>query len=46
MFGIRLMFLLAVMGGIIAFIADKMGSKIGKRNSVCLASGPMTLRCC
>ena len=31
MFGIRLMFLLAVMGGIIAFIADKMGSKIGKK---------------
>lgn len=31
MFGIRLMFLLAVMGGIIAFIADKLGSKIGKK---------------
>ena len=31
MFGIRLMFLLAVMGGLIAFIADKLGSKIGKR---------------
>ena len=31
MFGIRLMFLLAVMGGIIAFIADKMGSKSNGR---------------
>ena len=31
MFGFRLMFLLAVMGGIIAFIADKLGSKIGKK---------------
>ena len=31
MFGIRLMFLLAVMGGLIAFIADKLGSKIGKK---------------
>ena len=31
MFGVRLMFLLAVMGGIIAFIADKLGSKIGKK---------------
>ena len=31
MFGIRLMFLLAVMGGVIAFIADKLGSKIGKK---------------
>lgn len=31
MFGIRLMFLLAVMGGIIAYIADKLGSKIGKK---------------
>ena len=31
LFGIRLMFLLAVMGGIIAFIADKLGSKIGKK---------------
>ena len=31
MFGIRLMFLLAVMGGIIAFIADKLGSRIGKK---------------
>ncbi|MBQ9698033.1 MAG: DUF3084 domain-containing protein [Acidaminococcaceae bacterium] len=31
MFGVRLMFLLAVMGGVIAFIADKLGSKIGKK---------------
>ena len=31
MFGIRLMFLLAIMGGLIAFIADKLGSKIGKK---------------
>ena len=31
MFGIRLMLLLAVMGGVIAFIADKLGSKIGKK---------------
>ena len=31
MFGIRLMFLLAVMGGLIAYIADKLGSKIGKK---------------
>ena len=31
MFGIRLMLLLAVMGCIIAFIADKLGSKIGKK---------------
>ena len=31
MFGLRLMFLLAVMGGLIAFIADKLGSKIGKK---------------
>ena len=31
MFGLRLMFLLAVMGGVIAFIADKLGSKIGKK---------------
>ena len=31
MFGVRLMLLLAVMGGVIAFIADKLGSKIGKK---------------
>ena len=31
MFGIRLMFLLAVMGGLIAYIADKLVSKIGKK---------------
>jgi uncharacterized protein (DUF3084 family) len=31
MFGIRLIVILAVMGGIIAYIADKLGSKIGKR---------------
>lgn len=31
MFGIRLLILLAVMGGLIAFIADKLGSKIGKK---------------
>ena len=31
MFGIRLIFLLAVIGGVIAFIADKLGSKIGKK---------------
>jgi uncharacterized protein (DUF3084 family) len=31
MFGIRLILILAVMGGIIAFIADKLGSKIGKK---------------
>lgn len=31
MFGIRLIFLLAVLGGVIAFIADKLGSKIGKK---------------
>ena len=31
MFGIRLIFLLAVLGGVIAFIADKQRSKIGKK---------------
>lgn len=31
MFGVRLLILLAVMGGLIAFIADKLGSKIGKK---------------
>ena len=31
MFGIRLIAILALMGGIIAFIADKLGSKIGKK---------------
>ena len=31
LFGIRLMILLAIMGGAIACIADKLGSKIGKK---------------
>ncbi len=31
MFGIRLIAILALMGGIIAYIADKLGSKIGKK---------------
>ena len=31
MFGVWLMLLLAVIGGIIAYIADKLGSKIGKK---------------
>lgn len=31
LFGIRLMILLAIMGGAIAYIADKLGSKIGKK---------------
>ncbi len=31
MFGIRLIVVLAVMGGVIAYIADKLGSKIGKK---------------
>ena len=31
LFGIRLMILLALMGGAIAYIADKLGSKIGKK---------------
>lgn len=30
MFGVWLMLLLAVIGGLIAYIADKLGSKIGK----------------
>lgn len=31
MFGLRLILVLAVVGGLIAFIGDKLGSKIGKR---------------
>lgn len=31
LFGIRLMILMAIMGGAIAYIADKLGSKIGKK---------------
>lgn len=31
LFGIRLMIFLAIMGGAIAYIADKLGSKIGKK---------------
>src|SRR5574344_1620258 len=31
MFGVRLIVILALMGGIIAYIADKLGSKIGKK---------------
>ena len=36
MFGLRLILILAVVGGLIAFIGDKLGSKIGKKKlSVC-----------
>lgn len=31
MFGLRLIIILAVVGGLIAFIGDKLGSKIGKK---------------
>ena len=31
MFGVTLVFIIAVMGGLIAFIGDKLGSKVGKR---------------
>lgn len=31
MFGLRLILVLAVVGGLIAFIGDKLGSKIGKK---------------
>lgn len=31
MFGVTLVFIIAVMGGIIAYIGDKLGSKVGKR---------------
>lgn len=31
MFGLRLILILAVVGGLIAFIGDKLGSKIGKK---------------
>ena len=31
MFGVRLIFILALVGGLIAFLADKLGGKIGKK---------------
>ncbi|MEG0970624.1 MAG: DUF3084 domain-containing protein, partial [Acidaminococcaceae bacterium] len=31
MFGYNLILMLAIVGGIIAFIGDKLGSKIGKK---------------
>ena len=31
MFGLRLILILAIVGGLIAFIGDKLGSKIGKK---------------
>jgi uncharacterized protein (DUF3084 family) len=31
MFGVTLVFIIAVMGGLIAYIGDKLGSKVGKR---------------
>ena len=31
MLGVRLILILAVMGGLIAFLGDKLGSKIGKK---------------
>ena len=44
MFGIRLMFLLAVMGGLIAYIADKLGSKIGKKKLSVFGLADRTVR--
>ena len=42
MFGVWLMLLLAVIGGIIAYIADKLGSKIGKKRMTVLGFGRIT----
>lgn len=40
MFGLRLILILAVMGGIIAYIADKLGSKIGKKKLTVMGLRP------
>ena len=40
MFGMRLILILAVMGGIIAYIADKLGSKIGKKKLTIMGLRP------
>lgn len=35
MFGLRLILILAVVGGLIAFIGDKLGSKIRQEKTFC-----------
>ncbi len=40
MVGFRLMLIMAVVGGLIAYIADKMGSKIGKKKMTVLGLRP------
>lgn len=37
MVGIRLIIIMAIVGGLIAYLADKMGSKIGKKECRYLA---------
>lgn len=38
-FGWVMLLVLAIMGGIIAYLGDKIGSRVGKRKSSCLACG-------
>ena len=40
MFGVSLILLLAIMGGVIAFLGDKLGSKIGKKRLSVLGLRP------
>ncbi len=40
MFGVTLVFIIAVMGGLIAFIGDKLGTKVGKRRLSIFGLGP------
>ena len=42
MVGIRMIVIMAIVGGLIAYIADKMGSKIGKKRMSVLACAPDT----
>lgn len=42
MLGIVLIFVLALMGGLIAYLGDKLGSKIGKKDSAYSACALMT----
>lgn len=43
--GITLILVLALMGGLIAYLGDKLGSKIGKNGSGSLACVLMTPPC-
>ena len=44
MVGIRLIIIMAIVGGLIAYLADKMGSKIGKKRMSVFGIRPYYLR--